>query len=381
MTPWLRDFGWSRAEVSAVGALALCVMALAVSASGHAADRWGARRILVAGCVALGAGLAVVASMRHFWQFVLGYGVLGGLGFGLVSLPVAGSLVVRRVRHRQGIATGVATSGTTAGQLLILPAMTLLFAAIGWRGTFAAFAVACVGTAAGAYWLIGREPVSSPRGLRRPTAAGPAASGSLLRSRAFHGLFWSFALCGFTSTGVVETHLIPFARACGFAPMPSTVAYGVFAACNLLGMLGVGFLSDRVDRRRLLVGIYAVRSLAFVIPLFVGSNYALLVAFSALVGMAFYASFPATIGLSAAHFGKERLGLVMGVLTVGHAIGAAGGAYVSGYLFDLFLRYDSAWLLSIALAASSAVLAALVSDPRSATPAPLATGAGAPAPR
>jgi MFS family permease len=365
MAPWFADFGWAKGQVSAVGALALCVMAGAVSVSGYTADRWGSRPVLMTGCLALAIGLTLVASMQTYWQFAIGYGFFGGLGFGLVSMPVVGSLVVRRVQRRQGLATGIATSGTTAGQLIILPILTALFAAAGWRTSFSLFAALCIAVAFFAFFAIGRE--------RRPSAKASASIdqsksrglGPLLRSRPFQGLFWSFAFCGFTSTGVVETHLIPFAQACGFPPMPSTIAYGVFAAFNLVGMLGAGYLSDRVDRRRLLISIYILRSLAFIIPLFVGMNYSLLIAFSVLVGLAFYATFPATIGLSVAHFGKDRLGMVMGLLTVGHAIGAAAGAYASGYIFDLFMRYDGAWILSIGVAAFSALFITLTPDPRS----------------
>ncbi len=114
-----------------------------------------------------------------------------------------------------------------------------------------------------------------------------------------------------------------------------------------------------------MVAIYLLRGVAFVIPIFVGNDYLLLLAFSALVGIAFYASFPATIGLSAAHFGTRNLGFVVGMLTVGHSLGAAGGAWFGGYVYDLFLGYNVMWVGAIALALMSAVLASLANDPRS----------------
>ncbi|ALL68396.1 Arabinose efflux permease [Paraburkholderia caribensis MBA4] len=364
MAPWFHDFGWAKGQVSAVGALALCAMAIAVSISGYAADRWGARPVLMIGSIALAIALSATALMRSYWQFAVGYGLFGGVGFGFVSLPVVGSLVVRRIEGWQGLATGIATSGTTAGQLLILPIMTALFGTIGWRGSYEVFAALTIVVALFSFFMIGKEKRARPTAKLAPNTPVIQRVGRLLRSRPFHGLFWSFALCGFTSTGVVETHLIPFAQACGFPPMTSTLAYSVFAAFNLVGMLSAGYLSDRVDRRGLLITIYLVRSLAFVIPLFVGLNYTLLLTFSVVVGLAFYSTFPATIGLSAAHFGRDQLGLVMGILTVGHALGAAAGAYASGYIFDLFLRYDYAWVVSIGLAALSAVMVVMTPDPR-----------------
>ncbi|WP_210251331.1 MFS transporter [Aureimonas psammosilenae] len=368
MQEWTREFGWSRSEVSVVGSLALVVMAVTVPLAGYAADRWGARPILGIGCLTLAGSLIAVSYMTSYWRFILGYGLLSGAGFGLASLPVIGSLVLRRVKSRQGLATGIATSGTTGGQLLIIPALAAFFPLIGWRAAIFGFAALAAFAALLACVFIGRDPP-------RIRDVGQEAQGGILTrlkpvvtTRAFHGLFWSFALCGFTSTGIVETHLIPFAQICGFSTGAATGAYGIFALFNLVGMVSAGFIADRSDRRRLLVAIYILRAIAFVIPLFVGADYPLLLAFSFLVGIAFYATFPATIGLSAAHFGKANVGSVVGVLTVGHALGAAAGAWFGGYAYDLFLRYDAMWIGSVVLALCSAMFAMLVSDPRSRPP-------------
>jgi MFS family permease len=365
MPTWGAEFAWSKTSLSAVGALALCVMALVVSFSGYLSDRWGARGILALGCGALTVALGLTAAMSQIWELGLGYGVAGGIGFGLASLPVVAAMVVRKATTGAGMATGIATAGATAGPLFMLPLMAWLFGLIGWRTSLVLMAaLSLVGT------FIVLLVIERGRPLASSTTTVSADSlfdrlKAFGRSREFHGLFWSFALCGFTTTGVVETHLIPFAELCGFGRLPSTAAYCTFAACNFAGMLGSGYLADRVDRRALLMAIYLVRAAAFVIPLFVGTNYTLLLAFSVAVGFAFYASFPATIGLSAAIFGREKVGSVMGILTVGHALGAAGGALASGYIVDLFQRYDWAWVLSIAVAAASAAFTLLLRDPRS----------------
>ncbi len=365
MEEWSNEFSWSRSAISSGGSVALVMMAITVPLAGLAADRWGARVVLALGCGLLCCGLVMIGTMTGYWQFMVGYGALCGVGFGLASLPVVGSLIVKTVRDKQGLATGIATSGTTGGQLVIVPALAFLFPMIGWRAGLIGFAVlSCfIGL-----FSLGRLE----RNAGRPESLGKADPDTVLDrlkpvvgSLAFHGLFWSFALCGFTATGIVETHLIPFAQVCGFSIAARTGAYGVFALFNLIGIITAGFLADRMDRRLLLVMIYLLRSLAFVVPIFAGTNYPLLLAFSASVGIAFYATFPATIGLSAAHFGTTNLGLVVGMLTVGHSLGAAAGAWFGGYVYDLFFRYDIMWFGAIALALMSAVLASLVDDPRS----------------
>src|SRR5262245_60838380 len=88
MQLWSTDFGWSRSEISAVGSVALVAMAVTVPLAGLATDRIGGRSVLLIGCLCLALGLGTTSLMTDFWQFVLGYGVLCGIGFGLVSLPV-----------------------------------------------------------------------------------------------------------------------------------------------------------------------------------------------------------------------------------------------------------------------------------------------------
>ena len=70
----------------------------------------------------------------------------------------------------------------------------------------------------------------------------------MLATPAFHILFWSFLACGFTTTGVIETHFLPYAALCGFPPLPSAAAYGVLSAVNLLGMIVAGWLTKKLRR-------------------------------------------------------------------------------------------------------------------------------------
>ncbi|NIR29176.1 MAG: MFS transporter [Gammaproteobacteria bacterium] len=48
---------------------------------------------------------------------------------------------------------------------------------------------------------------------------------SLLRSRVFQLLFCSFTICGYTTSGVIETHLLPYTSYCGIPPVPGATAY------------------------------------------------------------------------------------------------------------------------------------------------------------
>jgi predicted MFS family arabinose efflux permease len=182
----------------------------------------------------------------------------------------------------------------------------------------------------------------------------------LIRNPIFNLLFWGFFLCGFTSSGVIETHFLPYAQICGFNGVTAAGAYGFLSGINLVGILAAGWLSDRVNRPLLLAGIYVIRSLSFILLIQVGNDVPSLYFFAALFGLFDYATAPVVASLVASHLGVRVMGLSMGLLGAGHSLGAAAGAFAGGVLFDSFSSYRGLWLMSIAMAVLAALISAFI---------------------
>ncbi|HET8727305.1 MAG TPA: MFS transporter, partial [Alphaproteobacteria bacterium] len=360
---WEAEFGWSRSMVSFGGAVALVVMAAVAPFAGALVDRHGPRALLGGGLALIGAGFLTVAPMQSSVAFFIGYGGLAALGFGGVATHVVATAVAGAVDRHRGLATGIATAGATAGQLVIVPAVAVLLGAVGWRASVAVLGGVALALGPLALAVIGR---------RQPRTASPDAAlpplgqrlGALARSPVFHLLFWSFTICGFTTTGVIETHLLPYAALCGFPPLPSATAYGVLSAVNMAGMVAAGWLTDRVNRPLLLSGIYAMRALSFVLLMAVAQDIGLLFLFAVLFGLFDYSTVPVTASLVASHLGLRVMGLAMGLISAGHAIGAAAGAFLGGWLFDLFAAYQSLWVASFLLAVAAALMALAIGERR-----------------
>jgi MFS family permease len=361
MDEWVREFGWTKAGISGVMTVTLVLMAGLAPLVGYAIDRSGPRVILTGGLVMVSASSAVLAGMHSMLAFIIGFAVLGALGFGLVATHAVSSAVARSFDVGQGRAVGIATSGSTAGQFVFMPILGLVLAGGGWRLGYQALAGACLVMAIVAWWLLRHAAASAgPRTAHDAQETFITRVGYLLRRPAFHGLFWSFLLCGYTSTGVVETHLIPFAQFCGIPPAPSALAFGILMGVNTLGMVAAGYLTDRMNRTVLLASIYFFRSLTFLmLPLLIDET-AILWIFAFLFGVFDYATVPPTASLAASHLGKARVGTAMGLISAGHAIGAALGAFAGGYLFDLTGGYTWLWSSSFGLALAAAMIAGLV---------------------
>ncbi|MCC7271111.1 MAG: MFS transporter [Alphaproteobacteria bacterium] len=358
MPVWQAELGWTRGFIAGGASTALVTMAAATPFAGAAVDRWGARPLLAGGLAAIAAASAAVAAMDGPLVFLLAFGVVAALGFAAVGTNVVGTAIAQAWTTGRGLATGIGTAGATAGQLALVPAAAVMVAAGAWRAAFAALAVGALALAVLSLLLVrDHRPASSRPSPRAGVAPSlPADLGFLLGRPAFHLLFWSFAFCGFTTTGVIETHLLPFAAFCGFPPLPSAAAYGILSAVNLAGMVAAGWLSDRIHRPALLGGIYVARALAFAVLLAMPPDIAWLYVFAVLFGLFDYSTVPVTISLVASHLGMRRLGLASGLVSAGHALGGAAGAFAGGRLFDLFAGYAEIWSASLALALLAGLL-------------------------
>jgi OFA family oxalate/formate antiporter-like MFS transporter len=130
-----KDFGASRGSVSLVFSLAgFLYFGLGVI-SGPLADRWGSRRLAVAGMILIGVGLAAASMARSLTEIYVAYGLGVGLGVGASYVPALGA-VQRWFVRRRGFASGLAVSGIGIGTLVMPPLASFFIEALGWRNAY-----------------------------------------------------------------------------------------------------------------------------------------------------------------------------------------------------------------------------------------------------
>lgn len=364
MPIWQREFGWSSSYISGVGACALVIMAMIAPFAGRLVDQRGPRFTLNLGMGFLGIGAMIVALMNSKLMFVIGFSGFCAIGFGIVATHVVATAATRSFSKNQGLATGIATSGATGGQFLIVPLIAAVLAFISWRWSFGAISCASLALIPCIRAKFRSRPPQINRHALTPDQSNIRRDlAFILRRPVFHLLFWSFLICGFTTTGVIETHLLPFASFCGFPPVPSATAYGLLSLVNLVGMIAAGWFSDRLNRPILLATIYVFRALTFVLlSILPGTSVEILFFFAFLFGAVDYATVPVTASLVASHIGIKVMGMAMGMLSAGHSIGGAMGAFLGGFIFDATDDYSLLWTICIWLAVGAAGLIAFIKN-------------------
>ncbi len=361
---WQSELGWTGAQSSAGASLVLVMMAVGSPVAGR--DRYGAQPIFAAGLIALAAGIGGTAFAAEPLHYYLLFGLVGGAGWAAVSLPLVTAAVSRYFVRGRGLAIGLAVSGASGGQLPVLSLLGVMIASLGWRTSYLILGAAMAALSLLVLLRFRPSPENPP-----PPAAAAAGDGSLsdrlkslFRERTFLLLLAAFALCGFTTAGIIDVYFIPYALTCGFTLVEGSAAYGAHGIGNLAGVVLFSWMADHVHRPRLLASMFFGRALAFVVLLFVAADISVLFLFAALFGVLNFATFPVIANIVATHIGLRVMGLTLGLLFGGHSLGAATGVLLGGWIFDLTARYDGLWWIAVALAALAGVFALLVPERR-----------------
>jgi sugar phosphate permease len=368
--PWEAAFGASRGEIALIGSLSFLVYGGSQPFVGRAVDRVGIRRTLAISTLVVAVGLALSAAAQAPWQLALTYGVIASLGFGGASGVAASVAVTYWFTARRGLAFALVEAGFGAGQLLLVPTALLLVTTVGWRPTLLGGAVVLAAVVAPVLWRrlrdrpedVGLEPIGGPLAEPAPEdaaagAGGPAAAvglRGLARSRGFWSLAAPFFVCGITTTGFVDTHLIPLAQDRGIPAATAGLAVALLAAANVSGILASGPLADRVDNRLLLAALYGTRGVSFAVLALLVSGPAL-VGFAMLFGLVDFSVVAPTQSLAARYVDPRTAGLAFGCLNAVHQLGSAIGAWVPGVAFDRTGSYDSVLVVAVVVLAAAAI--------------------------
>src|SRR6266850_2722435 len=270
IVPLEKEFGWSRATISAAISVNLLLYGLAGPFCAALAQRFGIRRTMAGAMMILAATLALATRMSAPWQFVILWGVLVGSGTGMVANVLGAVVVSRWFAQRRGVVLGALTAATATGQLIFLPMLARLAEGAGWRSAIFLMAGAAILLVPLAIGFVRESPHAAgvlPYGAAPGDVAEVPRTGNpalvavrTLRRAAGHRDFWllagTFFVCGASTNGLVGTHLIP---ACVDHGIPEVRAAGMLAMMGVFDLFGTtasGWLSDRFDSRKLLFTYY-----------------------------------------------------------------------------------------------------------------------------
>jgi MFS family permease len=379
IVPLQKEFGWSTAEISSALSIRFILFGLMAPFAAALLNRYGLRNVTLTSLLVVASGLIASLFMTQVWQLVLLWGVVIGLGTGMTALVLGATIAARWFAARRGLVVGILTASVATGQLVFLPLLASLTESLGWR---MALGLVCVmlGVAATAVLLVmrdrpsdlglrpfgdeGTEPLPAP-----PPNTGPimAAAFGALRDAAKTKVFWilfaTFFICGASTNGLVQVHLIPMCLDFG---IPQVQAAGLLAAMGIFDFVGTiasGWLSDRYDNRWLLFWYYGLRGLSLLFLPFTDFSFYALSLFAMFYGLDWIATVPPTVRLTAQRFGPERANLVFGWIFAGHQLGAGVAAFGAGLSRTVLESYLPAFFVAGALCVFAALIILMIARP------------------
>ncbi len=355
------DEGWSQTSLSLIFALYIAIYSALSVVSGWATDRFGPRVTVGAGSLLLCCGYLLWSGAQSLFMVAIALAVVAPIGMSCSWVPV-NATAVRWFVRRRGIAGAIVTAGGSMGNIVGPPIAATLIAAYGWRTALAIMAGVGLGLLLVAASMLVRDPESVglfPDGDDEPPSSEAEdeafTPSEAMRSRTYW-MLWAMYSTTFLVVFVPFVHGSAFAVELGISKITAATVISSIGIGGLIGRLGVGAWSDRIDRRRAVV--YA---LALVTASFIGLASAndLTVLYPSALAFGFgyggaVSVFPALVG---DYFGRAHAGAIVGRMFATAGTGAAIGPYVAALIFDATNSYRMAFVVSAVLNAIAFVLA------------------------
>ena len=329
IVPLQKEFGWSTAQISSALSIRFVLFGLMAPFAAALMNRYGLRNVTLSALLVVVSALAASLAMTQVWQLMSLWGVVVGIGTGMTALVLGATVAARWFAARRGLVVGILTASAATGQLVFLPLLASLTERMGWR---MALGLMCVMLGVAAFVVLmvmrdrpgdvglrpfgdqGTQPLPVPVANSGPiTAAAFGALRDAAKTRVFWILFATFFICGASTNGLVQVHLIPMCLDFGIPQVE---------AASLLAAMGV---------------------------------------FTMFYGLDWIATVPPTVRLTAQRFGPQRANLVFGWIFAGHQLGAATAAFGAGLSRTLLASYLPAFFAAGALCIVAAVIVLMMS--------------------
>lgn len=345
------EFGASRGEIALVFSLCAFLWFSSGAPAGMLADRFGARRVAIAGVACLVLALGVASMAPSLGVLYATYSIGIGLGVGLVYVPSVGAVQPWFSANR-AFASGLAVAGIGAGNFAGPLLAAWWIEGFGWRGAYLALALFVL--------VLGGAAATALRQKERQGSVN--ADGIPLRAALRTTPFWLlFASLVLSCIGlfVPMVHLGPYATDAGYTEAQGVALVSLIGAGSLIGRFTVGAPADRLGRLPSLCAMYAGLGLMFLLWT-VANAYWVLVVFAVVFGACYgaYVALLPTIVMDL--YGPRSVSGIIGCLYTGCGVGTLLGPWLAGVAYDAVGSYQLAMLGGALFSAGAAACVAIL---------------------
>ncbi|MGD9827302.1 MAG: MFS transporter [Hyphomicrobiaceae bacterium] len=362
LLPVEKGLGISRSEITAAYSVYMLALGCSAPFAGQLIDRVGVRFTYGVGLAILGSGYWLAGTSQSLWEYYLYVGLLGGLGGAAIGMVVASSLISRWFMSRLGTMMSLPYAAVGVG-MLTLPLLTqVLLETYDWRQVYKILGLIVLSMLPFVLFLpLGRMSEGSPewRERRRIVAqtSGPWNVSNAAKTGAFWGLFTAYYFTSVAAYSVLPQS-VAYLVELGFDPLVAAGAFGFTGMLSAIGILLIGWLSDRFGRKPAVTFSYFCSITGTILLILVAGwpSLILVYGFVLFFGLMQGARGPVILSYVASLYPGGAVGSIFGTLSLAMGLGAATGSWGSGLLHELTGNYNASFILG-ALASLTGLMA------------------------
>ena len=357
----IAKFGFTGPQVSFAFTFSLGLVPLAMILAGKLHGKMGFRFTILAGGLVYGAGFALAGFTRNISILYLTYGVLGGLGIGLVY----GSTIPNAVKwfpDKRGLAGGIITGGFGLGAVVFAPLFSFFIGTMGVLQTFTVFGIILGAVVILASLLIVPPPADfRPSGWIPPAATAMTSAATdfttiqMLKAPRFYVLWLMYTLACTTGLMIISQASLIAQAGVGATPEVAATAVLLLALANMGGRFFWGAVSDRIGRYPTLILMYAMTCAMLILLSFAPSFLLLVVALMG-IGLCFGGFLGVFPSISAENFGSKNLGMNYGVMFTAFGVAAFVGPQLAAAIREATGSYAPAFIATVIMSALAIVI-------------------------
>lgn len=359
-------YGLSNASVASIFSVRCLVFAFSMILFGKLTDKYKPQKVIFFGGLLSALGIFLTAFSTSKIALFFNYGVLTGLGDGAFYVPAI-VIAQRWFNKRRDFAVGLATTGVPISGLVVNPLSAYILKETNLETTLIVLSIITLLFLFGAFLMkespeeMNLEPYGGKFPKEEDDIENSWSSSSAIKTLSFNILYLQLVL-GMLSFLIVVTFQYDLALERGFNILTSSLAPASIAAGSFFGRLVAGFLSDYVDRNKILFSVFLGQALSVFIILNSSTIYGFIL-FGITFGFCYAGWIPIFPSKLKDFYGKANSGVIYGIFGTGFSISAIFGPPLGGYLIDKFGTYEYGLYFCIVVCLIAAFLSLVIKKP------------------
>ncbi len=352
--PVAQHLEWEASKAGYTSSIMLAVFVLGIILGGKAQDKIGPKPVTVFGSVLISLGMILTAFVTKAapWLVYITYGIIGGLGTGIVYTATV-SVVQKWFPDKRGFATGFMVAAFGFSLVIFAPITNTLLAGAGVPKTLLAFGAIFLVVCVGCSLNIDNPPAGyAPPGFvasKMNVTKKQYSTGEMLKTRQFYLISLSL-LCILPAYFILNPLFMTLGAERGLSQELAVLGVMITGIASASGRLLTSWVSDLIGRKQAVYAIILITMLA-ILTMIVARGSLFLICIAA-IAFGFGGAAGVYPAITADNFGTKHMGLNYGCVMVGFGISALLFPIISNHLVK-----SGSYTTSFILAAATCIIA------------------------